>query len=455
MSDFDVCIIGGGPGGYVAAEQTANRGKRTVLIEQENIGGTCLNWGCIPTKSLIHSASLLNSLENGSEFGIKSKGINYQFSVAMDSKNRIVKHLRLGVLGKMERSGVVVKSGKATIVGLNRIHIGGNEIEVDHIVIATGAKSVLPPIPGADLPHVIDSNGALQLNALPKKIVIIGGGYIGIEFASYFHAVGVEVVLVEMQNEILAGMDSHIVQQFKKALPKVKWFLNSRVNQIKEDGVCIESTSGEVLESADLVLIAAGRVPNVDSSGMEKININFDHQGVKVDDQMRTNIPNVYAIGDVTGKSLLAHTAIRMGEIVADVICSGGKTQNHMRYSAIPWVIYTYPEIAGVGLTESDARKKGYQVKTGKLPLSANGRFIVEHGMTGQSGVRGFIKIVVNSRNNTLLGVQMIGSPASEIMFGAATLIEAELSVEEIREIIFPHPTVSEVLREVMWEIDI
>ena len=220
MSDFDVCIIGGGPGGYVAAEQTANRGKRTVLIEQENIGGTCLNWGFIPTKSLIHSASLLNSLENGSEFGIKAKGINYQFSGAMDSKNRIVKHLRLGVLGKMERSGVVVKSGKAAIVGANRIQISGDEIEVDHIVIATGAKSVLPPIPGADLPHVIDSNGALQLNALPKKIVIIGGGYIGIEFASYFHAVGVEVVLVEMQNEILAGMDSHIVQQFKKALPK-------------------------------------------------------------------------------------------------------------------------------------------------------------------------------------------------------------------------------------------
>ena len=470
MSDFDLAVVGGGPGGYVAAERAAARGLRTALVEREHLGGVCLNSGCIPTKTLIHSAKLLQQARHGAAYGVTVEGARYDLNAAMAWKEAVTARLRSGVAAQMERRGVTVEAGSARLTGRGRLTVDGRELGARHVIVATGSRSARPPIPGAGLPHVVDSTGALQLDHLPARVVIVGGGYIGMEFASYFHAVGVDVVVVEMLEEILAGVDGDIVRQLKSALPEVAWHLRSRVTAISASGVTVETPAGERVEAADLVLLATGRVPNTTELGLEAVGALCNRRGITVDEFMRTNVAGLYAVGDVTGRSLLAHAASRMGEVAADAIAGSRPSSNRMRYHAVPWVVYTLPEIAGVGLAEQAARASGRRVHVARLPLAANGRFLAEHlapaaPPPAQSGApaaphvraqptpRGLVKVIVDADSHVLLGVHMIGTPASEIIFGAATMIEAELRVEELREIVFPHPTVSEALRDVLWEV--
>ena len=472
MSDFDLAVVGGGPGGYVAAERAAARGLRTALVERDHLGGVCLNSGCIPTKTLIHSAKLLQQAHHGAVYGVAVEGARYDLGAAMAWKATVTGRLRAGVAGLMERHGVAVEAGTARLTGRGRLSVDGRELGARNVIVATGSRAARPPIPGADLPHVVDSTGALQLQQLPARVVIVGGGYIGMEFASYFHAVGVDVVVVEMLEEILQGVDGDIVRQLKSALPEVVWHLGTRVTAIDASGVSLETPAGERREAADLVLLATGRVPNATELGLETVGALFNRRGITVDEFMRTNVAGLYAVGDVTGRSLLAHAASRMGEVAADAIAGARPGSNRMRYHAVPWVVYTLPEIAGVGLSEEAARASGRRVRVARMPLAANGRFLAEHlAPTGAGGSgaadataatspvraqptpRGVVKVIVDADSHALLGVHMIGTPASEIIFGAATMIEAELRVEELREIVFPHPTVSEALRDVLWEV--
>lgn len=459
MSDFDLAVVGGGPGGYVAAERAAARGLHTVLVEREHLGGVCLNSGCIPTKTLIHSAKLLQQARHGAAYGVTVEGgVRYDLSAAMAWKETVTARLRSGVAAQMERHGVTVETGNARLTGRGRLAVDGRELGARQIIIATGSRNARPPLAGADLPNVVDSTGALRLPHLPARVVIVGGGYIGMEFASYFHAVGVRVVVVEMLEEILAGVDADVVRQLKSALPEVTWHLKSRVTAIIASGVTVETPAGERTEAADLVLLATGRVPNTGDLGLEAVGALFNRRGITVDEFMRTNVAGLYAVGDVTGRSLLAHAASRMGEVAAAAIAAEHPSGNRMRYHAVPWVVYTLPEIAGVGLSEQAARSSGRRVHVARLPLAANGRFLAEH-MAPASGPpapptpRGLVKVIVDAASHVLLGVHMIGTPASEIIFGAATMIEAELRVEDLREIVFPHPTVSEALRDVLWEV--
>ena len=455
MSDFDLAVVGGGPGGYVAAERAAARGLTTVLVEREHLGGVCLNTGCIPTKTLIHSAKLLQQARGSAAYGVTVSEARYDLGAAMAWKDAVTERLRGGVAGQMERHGVTVEHGTAVLAGRGRLTVDGRDLAARNVIVATGSRAVRPPIPGADLPHVVDSTGALQLHELPKRVVIVGGGYVGMEFACYFHAVGVEVVVVEMLDDVLAGVDGDIVRQLKGALSGVTWHRQARVAAITATGVAVDTAAGTREEAADLVLLATGRVPNADGLGLEAVGAVFDRRGVTVDEFMRTNVAGLYAVGDVTGRSLLAHAASRMGEVAVDAIASPRPGRNRMRYHAVPWVVYTLPEIAGVGLSEATARASGRNVRVARLPLAANGRFLAEHlaPMAGSHAPRGLVKVIVDADSHVLLGVHMIGTPASEIIFGAATMIEAELRVEELREIVFPHPTVSEALRDVLWEV--
>ena len=267
--------------------------------------------------------------------------------------------------------------------------------------------------------------------------------------------------MVEMLDDILAGVDGDIVRQLKSALPGVAWHLGARVSAITASGAVIAGAAGEQEEAADLVLLATGRTPNTDGLGLAAAGAVFNRRGVTVDEYLRTNVAGLYAVGDVTGRSLLAHAASRMAEVAVDAIASPRPGSNRMRYHAVPWVVYTLPEIAGVGLSEETARASGRNVRVARLPLAANGRFLAEHlaehpapGSGARAAApRGLVKVIVDGDSHVLLGVHMIGTPASEIIFGAATMIEAELRVEELREIVFPHPTVSEALRDVLWEV--
>ena len=472
MSDFDLAVVGGGPGGYVAAERAAARGLRTALVERDHLGGVCLNSGCIPTKTLIHSAKLLQQAHHGAAYGVTVEGARYDLGAAMAWKATVTERLRSGVAGLMQRHGVTVEAGTARLTGRGRLTVDGRELGARNVIVATGSRAARPPIPGADLPHVVDSTGALQLKELPARVVIVGGGYIGMEFASYFHAIGVDVVVVEMLEEILQGVDGDVVRQLKSALPEVVWHLGTRVTAIDASGVSLETPAGERQEAADLVLLATGRVPNATELGLETVGALCNRRGITVDEFMRTNVAGLYAVGDVTGRSLLAHAASRMGEVAADAIAGARPGSNRMRYHAVPWVVYTLPEIAGVGLSEEAARASGRRVRVARMPLAANGRFLAEHlapvGASGSGAAdaaaatsplraqptpRGVVKVIVDADSHALLGAHMIGTPASEIIFGAATMIEAELRVEELREIVFPHPTVSEALRDVLWEV--
>jgi dihydrolipoamide dehydrogenase len=444
--NYDVVIIGAGPGGYLAAERAGAKGKKTLLIEKDNsLGGVCLNRGCIPTKALLNSAKIFHTSQNSESFGVRVSKAEYDLKKAMEWKDKTVSILTKGVAYQMKRHNVEVKTGTAKILDRNTISVQDEILKTDHILIATGSSPSKLTIPGSDKSHVLSSDGILNITKLPKQLAIIGGGVIGVEFASYFSLLGVSVTVIEMLPEILPFFDTDVSSFLRKSMKKCSFITGATVTKIDDQNVFY--TRGDVQESipADTVLIAVGRTPNVSNLGLEKNNIEFDRNGIIVNDKMQTNIPGVYAVGDVTGKSLLAHSAYRMGEVAVNVMFG---ESDHMRYQAIPWVVYSYPELSGVGLTEKVARDRDRKIKVQSMQMRANGRFLAEH-----SNENGICKVIVDSESEVLLGITLLGGVNSEIIHGAAAMIEAELRVKDIKDIIFPHPTVSEIIKDTIWEM--
>lgn len=445
---YNLAIIGGGPAGYVAAERAGAKGLKVVLFEKKELGGVCLNEGCIPTKTLLYSAKIYDNAKGGNKYGIIGDKVTFDFTKMMTRKDDVVKKLVGGVGFKMKshkvevvKSAAVIKSRTASGV---EIEADGKIILTENVLICTGSDAAVPPIPGLkEAGDVIVTNREiLELKELPKSLVVIGGGAIGTEFASFFSSLGSQVTVIEMMPEILTGMDAEMSVMLRKVLEKkgVSFNLSSKVTSIKGNEVEFEKDGKVLSVSGDKILLSVGRRPNTKGLGLENIGVELFRGGIKVDEQMCTNIPNVYAAGDVTGFSLLAHTASREGEVVVNNL-TGRK--DVMRYNAIPGVVYTNPEFSGVGLTEEAAKAKNIEYKIATLPMAYAGRFVAEN-----EGGSGLSKVLIGAKYGEILGVHMLGNPSSEMIYGAAIAIETEMTLQEMQEIVFPHPTVSEIFKE-------
>jgi dihydrolipoamide dehydrogenase len=441
---YDLIVIGAGPGGYIAAERAGARGKSVLLIEKSDLGGVCTNEGCIPTKTLLNSAKqYMHGLE-AERFGVHFDCVRFDLAEAMAWKQGVIETLRQGIAYLMKKNNVEVVEGEAAVLDRQTVRVHGKTYQGQHLILATGSSATFPPIPGANSPHVMTNREILQISELPQTLVIIGGGYIGMEFASFFSNVGVEVHVIEMMDEIVPIMDIDFAKLLRKSVRNISYHLSAKVTAIHGDTVMFSSAGNAESIQADLILLSVGRQPNL--QGLEKLGLDIWPQGVHVNEKMQTNLPGVYAVGDVTGKSLLAHSASRMAEVAVNVICG---QHDHMRYHAIPWVVYTLPEVAGCGITEQEARKLGLTVKTATMQMRANGRFLAEYGKQSP----GLCKVVVDADTNVLKGVHLLGATCSEMIYGAAAMIEAELRIQDIQEIIFPHPTVSEIIKDTLWKL--
>jgi dihydrolipoamide dehydrogenase len=457
MAEKDIIVIGGGPGGYVAAIRAAQLGAKVTLVEKEELGGTCLNWGCIPTKALLRGIEILELVRAGQDFGIQAKEVTIDFSKLMARKDRTVKGLVSGVGGLMKANGVEVIKGKAKFIGPLKIEVASEtqprlELQARKIIIATGSLSADLPIPGAKHPKVIDSQGILQLTQLPKSLVIIGAGPIGLEFGSVFAALGSKVTVLEMMPQILPNEDPEIAQALEKVLKgmKLEILTQAQVSEIREGAegrlsVLTKTKDGDKAFDGEYVLMAAGRKPNVEGLGLEQIGIRFSKKGVEVNDKMETNLPGVYAIGDVTGKWLLAHFASAQGEVAAENAL-GHEAAIDSR--AVPRCVYTLPEVASVGMTEKQAQEAGYELKIGRFPFAASGKAAV----LGERN--GFVKIVAETKYDEILGVHIFGPHATDLIGEAVLAMQLEGTAGDIARAIHPHPTLTESLMEASLDVD-
>jgi dihydrolipoamide dehydrogenase len=447
---FDLAIIGGGPAGYVAAERAGAKGLSVALFEKRELGGVCLNEGCIPTKTLLYSAKVYDTAIHGDKYGVSAKSATFDFGKIVDRKNKVVRKLVAGVGAKMKAHKVTVVKGEALIKGRSadgiEIACNGESYRAANLLVCTGSEALVPPIPGLKEAgsSVLTNREILSLTEQPKRLVIIGGGVIGMEFASFYNSLGTEVTVVEMLPEILGGLDPELSAMLRDIYAKrgVKFNLSCRVTEIRGSEVLYTAKDGATASATgDKILVSVGRRPVTGGFGLENLGVELLKGGVKVDERMRTNVPNVYAAGDVTGFSLLAHTASREGEVVVNNLTG---RSDAMRYSAIPGVVYTNPEISGVGLTEEAAKAANIAYRVAKLPMAYAGRFVAEN-----EGGTGLCKVLTGEKYGEILGVHMLGNPSSEMIYGACMAIEQELTIKELQEVVFPHPTVSEIFKEV------
>ncbi|MCK5811391.1 MAG: dihydrolipoyl dehydrogenase [Clostridiales bacterium] len=452
----DLLVIGGGPAGYLAAERAGHAGLKVLLIEKENIGGVCLNEGCIPSKALLYSAKIFDYAKTGKKYGVTFDLASIDQATVIKRKKKVVKTLVAGVKVVLKRNKVEIINGKALITGRNSegfvVNCNDNEYIAKRLIIATGSIPVMPPIKGLhdgyDKGFVLTNREILNLIEIPEKLVVVGGGVIGLEMASYYNSVGSEVTIIEMLDHIAGQTDKEISTILQKNYEKkgIKFNLSSKVVIIGNDSVSFEF-NGEIFEvPATKVLVSIGRKPNTNDLGLESINVETNKQGaILTDKYMRTNIAEVYAPGDVNGKSMLAHTAYREAEVCINNIL--GK-RDIMRYNAIPSVIYTNPEVASVGETEESAKEKGLDVTIANITMKFSGRYVAEN-----EGGNGICKVIKDNKYNKIIGVSLIGNYASEVIYGASLMIETEMQVDDIKELVFPHPTVGEVIREALFAL--
>jgi len=469
---FDVIIIGGGPAGYIAAEFLGHKKKKVLLIERENLGGTCLNFGCIPVKTLLNSAKKYVYAKEAEKFGINVQGVSYDWKAIQNRKTEVAAKLRRGIENRMKRFGVEIINGrgeiesppsgeKPAIVKLYSPN-GESRHEGKTVLVCAGSVPVTPPIPGVkDNPLVVDSSGLLDIESVPERIAVIGGGVIGIEFAALFSSLECQVTVIEIMDEIIPFMDREQSPILRRAMKNVDFKLGCKVEKIENAAVRYTTKDGkhETLES-DLVLLAAGRKPAPDTWGGKAAGIDITGSGVNIDDLMRTNIPRIWAAGDVTGKCFLAHCAYRMGEVAAaDILAalngnitnaSRRDSRNRMRYNAIPWAVYGITEAAGIGLTEQEAEAKGISIVKASLPMIMSGRFTAENSFADE----GSVKVIADAANRRILGIHAVGAYAPEFIWGGAALIEQEFRIDEVKQLIFPHPTVSELIRDTVRELE-
>ena len=456
--NYFLAIIGGGPAGYTAAEKAAQAGKDVVLFEQNALGGTCLNVGCIPTKTLLYSAKQYYNAQNAAKYGVKAENVTFDYTKIAQRKTKVVRKLVAGIKQRLNNEHCTVVNGAASVVSRTDekvvIACGEETYEAENLLICTGSNNFVPPIPGLkDNPVVWDSTDALAATVLPQSMVIVGGGVIGMEFATLYHELGVQVTVIEAMPTILPNLDQEVVaillEKYKKS--GIQILTDTKVLELQ--GNRVMTTNGEY--EAEHVLVSVGRRANL--QGLEALNdLEMHRGGIVVDDFMKTNLANVYAAGDVTGKIMLAHVASRQAEVAVGRMLKQIPLQR-IAYNAIPSVVYTNPEIASVGMTEREV-SQFYQDMEGKsaeevqdmyevhkLPMTYSGRFVAEN-----EGETGLCKMIVDKRNQTVLGVHLIGNPCSEFISSASFAVRMGYTVSEMQQVVFPHPTVSEILKEVL-----
>ncbi len=450
---YDLIILGGGPGGYNAAERAGHAGLKTLVIEERALGGVCLNEGCIPTKTLLYSAKIYDYAKHGKDYGVSFGSAEFDHAFVVNRKNNVVKQLVAGVGAKLKKSGVEVVNATGVIKERGAdgfvVTADGKDYVGKQLLIATGSSPALPPIDGlADSlkeGFALTNREVLDLPAIPKTIVVVGGGVIGLEMASYFNSVGAKVYVVEMLDHIAGPVDREISKLLQKdyASRGVEFILGAKVTSIKNKTVSYEK-DGKITEiAADYALVSIGRRPRTAGIGCESIGLKLERGAIVTNEYGKTNVPGVWAAGDVNGKSMLAHTAYREGEVCINNIL--GK-KDRINYHSIPSVIYTNPEVASVGETTETAKEKGLDVDIKTVTLKYSGRYIAEN----EQGY-GILKVITDKKHKNIVGLSMIGSYASEIIYGAAMMVETEMRVEDIQKLVFPHPTVCEVIRESMF----
>ncbi len=446
---YDIAIIGGGPAGYNAAERAAANGLKTILFEMKELGGVCLNEGCIPTKTLLYSAKILNNINHASHYGIKGEfKPQPDIKQIIERKNKTVQTLTSGVAMKLKSMGITVVKGRAIVSGEKDdnlvVSCEGEEYHVNYLLLCMGSETIIPNIKGLSEVNYWTSKEALDITQLPQSITIIGGGVIGIEFASFFNSMGVKVVVIEMLPEILGVMDKETSAMLRKEYTKrgVDFRLNTKVVEVTSQEVIVEYKGKTEKIPTEQILVSIGRKAVTQQMGLESLNLKLNRGAVEVNEQMQTSHPQVYACGDITGYSLLAHTAIREGEVAINHILG---RKDKMNYNSVPSVVYTNPELAGVGKTENEllADKTYFQVL--KLPMAYSGRFVAEN-----DGGGGILKLLIDEERR-IIGCHALGNPASELIVIASMAIEKGLTVEEFQKQIFPHPTVGEMFHEVLF----
>ncbi len=450
---YDLIILGGGPAGYNAAERAAHGGLKTLVIEERALGGVCLNEGCIPTKTLLYSAKIYDYAKHSKDYGVTFGSASIDHNFVVERKNKVVKQLVSGIGAKLKKAGVEVVSATAAIKERNAegfvVTAADKEYVGKQLLICTGSSAAVPPIDGLKESlasgFALTNREVLDLKEIPKTIVVVGGGVIGLEMASYFNSVGSKVYVLEMLDHIAGPTDSEISKMLQKeyASRGVEFILGAKVTSIKDKAVTYEKDGKAEKLDADYALVSIGRRPRTAGIGCENIGLKLERGAIVTNEYGKTNVPGVWAAGDVNGKSMLAHTAYREGEVCINNIL--GK-KDRINYNSIPSVIYTNPEVASVGETTESCKAKGIDAKIDTVTLKYSGRYVAEneHG-------NGVVKIITDKAHNNIIGVHMYGTYASEIIYGAAMMVETEMRVTDVQKLVFPHPTVCEVIREAMF----
>ena len=441
---YQIAIIGGGPAGYTAAEAAGKAGLSVVLFEKRSLGGVCLNEGCIPTKTLLYSAKVYDYAKHASKYAVNVPEASFDLGKIVARKSKVVRKLVLGIKAKLTAHQVNIVTGEAVIVDKNTIQCGGETYECENLLLCTGSETFIPPIPGVENVDYWTHRDALDNKEVPASLTIVGGGVIGMEFASFFNSMGVKVSVIEMMPEILGAMDKETSAMLRTEYQKrgINFQLNSKVIEVSPAGVTIEKAGKLSLIEADKVLVSVGRKANLNQVGLDKLKVEMVRNGVKVDEHMLTSHPKVYACGDITGYSMLAHTAIRESEVAINHILG---VEDRMNYHCVPGVVYTNPELAGVGKTEEELKASGTSYHVQKLPMAYSGRFVAENE-TGN----GLCKLILDEEDR-IIGCHLLGNPASEIIVVAGIAVQYGYTVEEFQKTVFPHPTVGEIYHETLF----
>ena len=443
--DYDIVVIGAGPGGYETAIKAAQVGKKTCIVEATYFGGTCLNVGCIPTKVMIHTADFVSEIKESPAYavtGIDASAVTVDMKKLQQRKKTVVNTLTGGVQALLRANGVTIENGKGSFIDNHTVGVGDKQITAENIIIATGSSVFMPPFIAVEGENnILTSNEALDMDELPGTIAVIGGGVIGIEFAYLLSKLGSKVVVLELMDHILPMVDPEISGLAQKQMEKdgVEFNLGAKVKSVKDNHVYYELNGEELDVAADAILMAVGRIPNTEGLNAEGIGIEFNKRAIAVNEVMQTNIPNIYAIGDVNGKVMLAHTASHEGMVAVAHICGDHADMN---YDQIPSCIYINPEISSIGLTEAKAKEQYDNVKVGRFPMMANGKSLIE-GTTN-----GMMKVILEGETGEILGVHIYASHATDMIGEVSVAMSSELTADEMIHAIHPHPTVNEALGE-------
>lgn len=440
---YNLAIIGGGPAGYTAASKALKCGLNVVMFEKQAIGGVCLNEGCIPTKTLLYSAKQFFNAKNTDKYGVYAQNVEYNWSRIQQRKSKVIRKLQAGIRAKLNSENCKYVASEAVVKNYSDtcviIEADGQTYESEKLLVCTGSVNFFPPISGIESEHVLNSTSALNLQELPQSIIIVGGGVIGMEFATLYHELGIEVTVVEALPRILANVDNDIVDYLSAKYKKngVRFLTDTRVQSIEDNKVICSHDNEFLTLEADKILVCIGRRPNL--CGIESLNLELEGRGIKIDEYGRTSLPNVYAAGDVTGKLMLAHVASKQAEVAVGHIV--GNVESTIDYNAVPSVVYTNPEIASIGMRQSD--KSDLSVK--QVPMTFSGRFVAEN-----EAENGLCKVVYQP-DGTIVGAHLIGNVSSEIISLFSMSISQRLRINDIDTIIFPHPTVSEIFKEALF----